>query len=111
MVSSLIVLAFVCNLIKKLKGISKNCVARFLFSNSSIIYRDKGGLPQFRFDLIHEKVPGEIRPAAVALMRKIQATIRNIPMRHLGFSLYGEHYSLVGSTAGRIRKVWGMLTK
>lgn len=66
-------------------------------------YRDKGGLPQFRYDLIHESVPGGIRPAAVALMRKIQATIRNMPMRHLGFSLFGERYSLVRSTAGTIR--------
>jgi len=57
-VSSLIVLAFACNLIKKLEGISKNCVARFLFSNSSIICRDKDGLPQFRCNPIHQNVFG-----------------------------------------------------
>lgn len=37
-------------------------------------------------------------------MRKIQSTIRSMPMKHLGFSLFGEHYSMVRSTAGTIRE-------
>lgn len=67
-------------------------------------YRGKGGLRQFRYDLIHESVPGDIRPAVLSLMRKIRSTITRMPMKHLGFSIFNEHYSMVRSTSGTIRE-------
>lgn len=58
-------------------------------------YRDKGGLSQFRFDLIRGTVPEAIERDLILLLRKIQHTIKNMPMKHLGVYEFGEHYSLV----------------
>lgn len=58
-------------------------------------YKDRGGFPQFRFDLIHGDIPQPVQRDLILLLRKIQRTIKNMPMKHLGFYEFGEHYSLV----------------
>jgi hypothetical protein len=58
-------------------------------------YKEKGGFPQFRFDLIHGNIPESIQREVIVLLRKIQKTIKNMPMKHLGFYEFGRHYSLV----------------
>lgn len=58
-------------------------------------YKDRGGFPQFRFDLIHGDIPEPVQRDLIFLLRKIQRTIKNMPMKHLGFYEFGEHYSLV----------------
>jgi hypothetical protein len=66
-------------------------------------YRDKGGFPQFRFDLIHGNIPDKMQRDVILLLRKIQHTIKDKPMRHIGVSLYNEQYRLVTFDTKTIR--------
>ncbi|TVQ67627.1 MAG: hypothetical protein EA360_01870, partial [Balneolaceae bacterium] len=66
-------------------------------------YKDKGGFPQFRFDLIHETIPETIQRDVILLLRKLQQTIKKMPMKHLGFYEFGRHYSLVTGEVKTIR--------
>ena len=67
-------------------------------------YRDKGGFPQFRFDLIHGEIPEVVERDVILLLRKIQRTIKNMPMKHLGYYEFRKHYSLVKYETGTIRE-------
>lgn len=58
-------------------------------------YRYHGGLPQFRFDLIQGSIPDHLSRETVLLLRKIQYTIKGMPMKHFGYSKFNKHYSLV----------------
>ncbi|MEX0770239.1 MAG: HNH endonuclease domain-containing protein [Balneolaceae bacterium] len=58
-------------------------------------YRNRGGFPQFRFDLIHDQIPDGIQRGVILLLRKIQHTIKGMPMKHLGYYEFKKHYSLV----------------
>lgn len=64
-------------------------------------YRTKGGLQQFRYDLIQDEVPEAIQRDTIELIRKIQKTIKGMPMKHFGYSKFGEHYSLVKPVSKR----------
>lgn len=66
-------------------------------------YKDRGGFAQFRFDLIHGDVPGEIQREVIELLRKIQHTIKGMPMKHLGYYEFQKHYSLVDYDTSTIR--------
>ena len=66
-------------------------------------YRLKGGLPQFRYDLIQDEIPEFIQRETIELIRKIQYTIKGMPMKHFGFSKFNRHYSLVKPDTGTIR--------
>ena len=66
-------------------------------------YKRRGGFPQFRFDFIHEDVPESIQRDVIVLLRKIQQTIKNMPMKHLGYYEYNRHYSLVTHDTNTIR--------
>lgn len=66
-------------------------------------YRHKGDLPFFRYHLIHDKIPKEISKAVLKLIRKLQQTIKNMPMKHLGFYEFGHHYSLVKYETSKIK--------
>jgi hypothetical protein len=65
-------------------------------------YRHRGGLQRFRYDLVQDTVPDEIRPGVLALLRKVQKTITSMPMKHLGVSVFGRHHCLINARAGRI---------
>lgn len=67
-------------------------------------YEIRGGLMQFKFDLIQGEVPGVISREVLILLKSIRRTIRNMPMRHLGVYQFGKHYSLVYSGPGSISK-------
>jgi len=66
-------------------------------------YRDKGGFPQFRFDLIRDEVPASIQNAVIQLMKKLRGTIKNMPMKHLGYYSNKRHYSLVKDDSATIK--------
>jgi len=66
-------------------------------------YRLKGGLPQFRYDLIQDEIPEFIQRETIELIRKIQYTIKGMPMKHFGFSKFNRHYSLVKPDTSTIR--------
>ena len=66
-------------------------------------YNARGGFPQFRFDLIHGDIPESLQRDVIDMLRKVQHTIKNMPMKHLGFYEFGKHYSLVNYNTGTIR--------
>ena len=66
-------------------------------------YKNRGGLSQFRYDLIHNNVDEKLRREVILLLRKIQHTIKGMPMKHLGYSIFNEHYSLVKYDTSTIR--------
>ena len=76
-------------------------------------YRDRGGFAQFRFDLIKGSVPEGIQTDFIHLVRKIQRTIKNMPMKHLGYYQFGEHYSLVNYETETIQtpSYYGLVTE
>lgn len=66
-------------------------------------YRSNGGLAQFRYDLIHNNVDDDLKRNVILLLRKIQHTIKGMPMKHLGYSIFNEHYSLVDYNTSTIK--------
>jgi hypothetical protein len=58
-------------------------------------YRHIGGHQRFRIDLVHNTIPKDIKSSVLQLFRKIHRTIEGMPMKHLGFSIFREHYALV----------------
>ena len=64
-------------------------------------YRTRGGLQQFRYDLIQDDIPQAIHRETIELIRSIQKTIKGMPMKHFGYSRFGEHYSLVKPVSKR----------
>lgn len=58
-------------------------------------YEQRGDLPQFRYDLIQDDIPDSIHRATILLLRKIQYTIKGMPMKHFGYSQFNQYYSLV----------------
>ncbi len=58
-------------------------------------YEHNGGLPQFRYDLIQNSVPEHLHKQTIVLLRKIQYTLKGMPMKHFGYSKFSKHYSLV----------------
>jgi len=81
----------------------KTIAFRREFNKVIEFYRDKGGLPQFRFDLIHGGIPESIHRDVILLLRKLQQTIKNMPMKHLGFYEFEKHYSLVDFNTNTIK--------
>ena len=57
-------------------------------------YDDKNGLSGFYNDLKRNGFPTEINPVVFELAIKLNATIRKMPMYHLGSSISSEYYSI-----------------
>lgn len=55
-------------------------------------YKNRGGLSKFYHDLTSEIIP--FQEDFRQLVRKLQRTITNMPMRHIGQSLGNEYYSI-----------------
>lgn len=57
-------------------------------------YRDRGGFSVFYSDLVHRGVPREIEADFLNLCKLLSDTITRMPMKHLGYSVFREHYSV-----------------
>ncbi|TAJ43880.1 HNH endonuclease domain-containing protein [Methanofollis fontis] len=57
-------------------------------------YRERGGISVFYNDYFRGRIPDEIQPDFLTLVRAIRTTITGMPMKHLGYSQSGEHYSV-----------------
>ncbi len=57
-------------------------------------YRKGNGLSHFYNDYLNEEIPDEINGKVLSLMKKIRWAIRRYPMKHLGHSLYKEHWKI-----------------
>lgn len=66
-------------------------------------YEGKGDLSQFRYDLIRNRIHKDVQKNVIDLLRKIQHTIKGMPMKHLGYSVFNEHYSLTKYSTSTIR--------
>jgi len=57
-------------------------------------YRDRGGISVFYNDYARGTMPAEIQSAFQMLAKALRTTITGMPMKHLGYSQSGEHYSV-----------------
>jgi hypothetical protein len=57
-------------------------------------YRDKGSISVFFSDFKKGKADSAISNHLFRLCKKIRDTITKNPMKHIGFSIYGEHYPI-----------------
>lgn len=80
----------------------KTLAIRRLFLPVIEFYGSRGGFAQLYYDLLRNEVPSEIRPKVLDLFRGICDTLVKMPMYHMGYSVFGEPYSLVRAKKGRI---------
>ena len=73
----------------------KTIAFRREFNKVIDFYKERGGFPQFRFDLIHSNIPESVQREVIELLRKIQHQIKDYPMKHMGYYEFREYYSLV----------------
>lgn len=60
-----------------------------------IQYYQKGnGVSEFYNDYINDKIPLEIDRKLLSLLKKIRYLIQRYPMKHLGYSVYKDHYQV-----------------
>jgi len=76
---------------------------RDTFKKVTDFYADKGGLSVFFNDYWNGKIPKEISPAVLALALKLKTTITTMPMRHLGYSISRNEYSVFRYDGGASR--------
>ena len=57
-------------------------------------YADKGRLSAFNKDIRGRGIDEAFIPAFLKLAKKIAEVIRMMPMKHIGYSINGEHYSV-----------------
>lgn len=57
-------------------------------------YEKKGSISKFYNDLIKDGIADEILDCFTALVKNMRNTITDKPMRHIGFSIYKEHYAI-----------------
>lgn len=57
-------------------------------------YEGRGGISVFYDDLTFGTLPEEIRETVISLVSKLRFSIRDNPMKHLGFSQTGTEYSV-----------------
>jgi len=68
---------------------------RTVFKFITDYYTTRGGMAAFARDLRKKGIPPDIEKPFKLLLHKIRYTITRYPMKHLGFSLYGDHYQVV----------------
>ncbi|WAC05328.1 MAG: hypothetical protein OS112_01480 [Methanoregula sp.] len=67
-------------------------------------YDTRGGFSAFYNDYVNGTVPPDISPAFRDLVADLKTTITNMPMKHLGYSVYKQHYSLFRDEGG-VRRI------
>lgn len=70
------------------------------FKQLIVFYRDHNGLSGFYNDLRNKGIPKEILPVFKELVTKLKNTIVRMPMRYIGQSVNGSHYSVYRSEGG-----------
>ena len=57
-------------------------------------YRNRNGLSQFYNDYLNGEIPDEINKKVLSLMKRIRTSIKTYPMKHLGYSVYQDHWQI-----------------
>jgi hypothetical protein len=73
-------------------------------------YKDNGGLSAFNKDLRGRGIDQNAIPSFIKLVRKTSHIIGAMPMKHIGYSLSGSHYSIFkreesGNLRGSVKQV------
>ena len=66
---------------------------RSLFKTVTEYYKHRGGFNAFWLDYKKSQIPDDINSACLELAKNIWYTIIRYPMKHLGHSVSGEHYT------------------
>lgn len=64
------------------------------FKNVIAAYELRGGFSAFYNDLKNKGIPYDLRKQVFDLVKKLKDTITDKPMRHIGYSINNEHYSI-----------------
>jgi hypothetical protein len=85
-------------------GESKNSQYQIAFRKSfrkiTEYYDTRGGFSAFYSDYVNGKIPNEIDQSFRELVSDLKTTITGMPMKHLGYSVYRQHYSLFKDEKG-----------
>ena len=85
-------------------GESKNSLYQIAFRKSfrkvTEYYDIRGGFSAFYCDYVNGKIPKEIDQSFRGLVSDLKTTITGMPMKHLGYSVYQQHYSLFKDEKG-----------
>ena len=71
------------------------------FKKITSYYEKRGGYSVFYNDYKKGRIPQEINDELVILLRGLRDTIVDYPMKHLGFSVTNEYYSVFNFTKGK----------
>jgi hypothetical protein len=89
---------------KPLEYKRNNISFRKYFTKITQYYGDKGGFSVFYNDYRKGNIPEEIQVDLKTLTRSILSTIKQYPMRHLGYSLNHREYSIIKPEKGNVIK-------
>jgi len=92
------------NFIPQKNGESKNSQYQIAFRKSfrkiTEYYDTCGGFSAFYNDYLNGTIPCDISPLFKDLVSDLKMTITGMPMKHLGYSVYQQHYSLFKDEKG-----------
>jgi len=86
---------------EKEHGKTKRLAFRNLFKQLTIHYKPNGGFKAFWRDYKRGSLPPEANRIALSLAKKLWYTLTRYPMKHLGYSVTGKHYSYYSYTNRR----------
>ena len=86
---------------KPLKFKKNNISFRKYFTKITHYYEDKGGFSVFYNNYKKANIPDEVQADLKVLARSILSTIKQYPMRHLGYSLNHTEYSIIKPEKGK----------
>lgn len=72
----------------------KSLAFRSMFKELTLFYADKGGMSVFFSELKKGSLDSAVSDQVLQLCKKLRDTITKNPMKHIGVSVYGKHYSL-----------------
>lgn len=72
------------------------------FKELTDYYRSRGGFSAFSMQYRTGKIPGELIPTFIRLLKSLYACIKDNPMRHLGYSVYQDYYQLVSHNRDKL---------
>ena len=67
-------------------------------------YRPMGGFSGFYNDLKNKGIPENNRCDFIALAKQVARTITRMPMKHIGWSVHNQHYSIFQYSKGQISR-------
>lgn len=67
-------------------------------------YELRGGFSAFYNDLKNKGIPTDVQPVFLVLIKKLAATITQMPMKYIGTSIYGKFYGIYEYERGRSQK-------